>query len=335
LMTQVNTKFGGSARADMNTYAGNVKKLETSFEALQKKIGTTLIPEVNKLVLALDTLLGGGTKIHQTQAEKSLEVINKTITALEQKGQTGTKAYRNLINAQQEWMLIVASETKKVNDENKKQLDSKKQTNNEEMQSDYDVIDWEIRLNEQATKAKLDADKIQLESEQLKWTEIANLAGATSGAITALGVATNSATVKGMGIVIKGVEGAINAVNAMMMASGPVQFILGLLGFITSTANTVSSLNQLDELEKQNQSLLQTGNTGITTIRKPEVVTSSGGGSSVQSVERASSPTYYTISNNFILQAGAVLGDEFNISEAFKKLMKKYDEQSALTMAGA
>jgi hypothetical protein len=218
--------------------------------------------------------------------------------------------------------------------------EQKKQLVQEEIQSDTDLLDSELWLTSQIEEAGKTLRANEVEAEKVKNDELLQLAGTSSQAITALGVATNSATLKGMGIVISGVQNAINAVNAMMMASGPVGFILGLLGFVTGVANTVSSLNQLAELENQNASLLETGNTGITTITNPTTTTikssdSVSTNSGVSSVERASSPTYYNISNTYNLNAGVVLGDEFNISEAFKRLMKKYDEQSALTMAGA
>jgi hypothetical protein len=318
----------------MDTYQGNVKRLEQSWEEFQKTIGISVIPQVNNLVKALDTLLGGGIKVKQSAHEIALANITATITKLEQQGQTGTKAYKNLIAAQEEWMLIVAMEAKKENDITNAKVNQKQQANDIILNDDIALIDMEIALEQSALEASLKAQQIKLEGEKQVWTDIINLAASSSQAITALGVATNSVTLKGMGIVISGVESAIKAVNAMMLASGPVAFILGLLGFVTSIGTTVSSLNQLGELEKQNASLLQTDNTGITTITQPNTQTNNPITSTPTSIERASNPVYYNINNTYTIQAGAILGDEFNISKAFEMLMQKYDSKKALTMSG-
>ena len=357
LMGKINQKFGGSAQKDMDTYAGSVKRLEQTIDANQKMIGNYWIPVLMKVNGLLDKVFGVDNTA-KSQTEMAIEGIVNQIFELNKRIKNmpaplshwdmmfGSKeendkklgAYLKNIESLERAVKILQAKGRALKEQEKLEntvvLEQKKQEEDEYVN---DTLDSEIWLNQQIEQAGKTLRASELEAEKIKNDELLQLAGASSQAITALGVATNSATLKGMGIVISGVQNAITAVNAMMTASGPVGFILGLLGFVTSVANTASSLNQLDELEKKNAALLQTGNTGITTITNPEVVTSSGGGSTsnVSSVERASNPVYYNISNTYNLNAGAVLGDEFNITEAFKKLMTKYDEQKALTLSGA
>jgi len=363
LMGQVNSKFGGTAQQQMSTYEGNIHRLETSFDKLQKTIGTALVPSVNKFVLAMDTLLGGGKTPEVTGALKTLteinekhqlyvdilkgeKVLNREIIDGESVRINGVKVLIKDINdkafLQKEIIRLTDEEKKAVialGLEQKKQGDESKLSKQQEVEANDDyttsLLDSEIWLNSQIEQAGKTLRANELEAEKVKNNELLQLAGASSQAITALGVATNSATLKGMGIVISGVQNAITAVNAMMTASGPVGFILGLLGFVTSAANTVSSLNQLAELENQNAALLETGNTGITTISNPETPRTTTSSSGVSSVERASAPTYYTFNSTYNINAGVMLGDEFTISETFKKLMANFDQQQKLTMSGA
>lgn len=349
LMAKVNSKFGGSARNDMDGYAGSVKRLETTIEANQKMIGVFWIPVLEKANTALDKLFGiedkplSSARVEQLKGQISdLEKqLNKIKDTAEFGKETVISIYGReaVVSADRIKTMgeVLLNLRKSLEEEMKKEQEISMQKNqaivDNTIESDNEILDHEIWLNNQIQQAGNTLKQNEIEAEKIKNQEIYNLWQASSQAMTALGVATNSATLKGMGIIINGVQNAINAVNAMMTASGPVGFILGLLGFVTSTANTVSSLNQLADLEKQNTALLETGTTGITTITQPETTTTSSGGggtSSVKTVERSAAPTYYNINNTYNLNAGVVLGEETIIDKAFKELMRRYDQQTAL-----
>ena len=206
-----------------------------------------------------------------------------------------------------------------------------------------------------------------LKAEKLKWQAISDIAGSAANAMTALGVASNSALLKSIGVVLNGVQTVINGVS-QMLTGGTIGFILGLLGIVTGVANTASYFRELEDLQNQNTAQLaeteararnqenqkaynasyeayvanrkagETRDQYESRYNSENGIASSGSASyssGVSSVERASAPTYYNISNTYNLNAGAVLGDEFSIDSAFKKLMERYDNSAKLTMAGA
>ena len=118
LMGQINEKFGGSARKDMDTYAGSVKKLETTWDQFQKTLGTNVIPEVNKLVLALDTLLGGKPSSNALPEQtKALDDLNEKIEAYRVVIKRGTDARTAWIDQDVSWVGSVKVENKELDNQ--------------------------------------------------------------------------------------------------------------------------------------------------------------------------------------------------------------------------
>ena len=160
----------------------------------------------------------------------------------------------------------------------------------------------------------------------------------------------------------------INGIG-QMLTGGPIGFILGLLGIVTGVANTAAYFRQLEDLQNQNTAQLAEEQARKDALARNEqynnsydayvanrkkgetrdqyeerynaengIVSgsrSSGSSSSApSSVASSSEPKIIYVSNTYNLNAGAVLGDEFSIDNAFKKLMERYDQQKLLTQAG-
>jgi hypothetical protein len=71
-------KMGGVANAMGNTYAGEVKKLQTSFENLKETLGGGLLPELTKILTGWDYILNWQGKVSAATTEHSMAILKTT-----------------------------------------------------------------------------------------------------------------------------------------------------------------------------------------------------------------------------------------------------------------
>jgi len=106
VLAQVNERFGGSAQAQANTYAGRIEVLSNRFNELKERIGIELLPIANKWLEWLDKALAkteqlsdsegenlSGRKLTIATLESQMSTLAATQASLERFGQTESSQF--------------------------------------------------------------------------------------------------------------------------------------------------------------------------------------------------------------------------------------------------
>lgn len=81
ILNELNTEFGGSARAAADTYAGSVMQMQNSWENVKETLGGGVLPIATKLMKALTGLFNGSVSPEMFGAQIS-GVINDLVTKI-------------------------------------------------------------------------------------------------------------------------------------------------------------------------------------------------------------------------------------------------------------
>lgn len=396
VMSEINRKFGGSAQKDMDSYAGSVKRLETSWDAFQKTLGQKVIPEVNRAVLALDTLLGGGTKPQMSSYENKLKFISEQVAYLQEQGaKRSDEEDRRLIRltAEQDVLMnLVGLEKQRTAKEEKptpfkpgisdkertdlyKWLDEQegiylkigafreqtkideyniimaieRQIADETNQLGMSSYDYEMQMIQQTADAykvagadKVAVDKwasaqkvealnkeFHLEKNVHKIVDVLAIGSAEQKKYLIADILEAEMLAQSKKFAWMAVEELLDLNFAGAAIAGAAALALGY-GASVIHAETELDKSRNREAQEAREAAAETA------ITETGAITTSyaGGGGAVTSIERAPAATYYNINNSYILQAGLVLGDEFNLNAAFAKLMEKYNQTQLLTASG-
>ena len=161
VMTQLNTRFGGTAQNDAKTYAGQMQTFKNNMDELYESIGKRILPAltnfidgINSLIDAYDRLNGGQTEIKSSYIENSKyeQQLKDHIVARTKAIEDGDKAREKQIDNAIKDLVRLQKADDKFNLDKKK--DNKTLSNSEKLMQD------EIQRKSEETAKKKTEDAI-------------------------------------------------------------------------------------------------------------------------------------------------------------------------------